>query len=248
MLLAGIIYYFNNYKIPKISKIVEMDVRKEIDASAMPKRKVAVVTGEEGITRYTELTDKIIGEKIKIIEMPEKFIVKGSISDIGEIKGKITKEELRFGEQIVSDSLSKDKKWYGEFERLKEYKVSSIVEEEVKTGNIIDVLVNYGNGDYDVVIPKIKVIKLAEAKKISDGVSKDSDKGDNTVSSTDSYNISPLNSGYTLILAVDEEQYRDMEMAKKLGAIETRLYIDENQPPSKKTFDCLSAALKLKIP
>ena len=42
---------------------------------------------------------------------------------------------------------------------------------------------------------------------------------------------------YTLVLALNEEEYRDLELAKTLGKLETRLYLDESQPASKKTFN-----------
>ncbi|MCX8130724.1 MAG: hypothetical protein N3I35_11570 [Clostridia bacterium] len=232
LLFAGLIYYYNNYKIPYASKKTEIQVRKEIDDNSLPKIKVAVVASIEGINKYTEITNKIINERIKLVDVPEKYVVKGAATQLLNIKGKIAKEDLRFGEQIILDSLSAEKKWYGEFQRLKEYEVSSIVADEVKTGNIVDIMVSYGNGDYDVVLPKVKVMRLISSKKPVDSKSSKVEEPEDTGDMQ--YRGQHLS--YTIVIAVDEEQYRDLELAKQMGKFETRLYIDENQTSSKKTF------------
>lgn len=212
ILLAGSIYYFNNIRIPKLAILIENDVRKKVDVVAMPKRKVAVIKDMEGIPKYTQLTTDIIEQKIHLVDIPVDFVVEGAAVDIDLIAGRITKEDLRFGEQVVMDSLSKEEKWFEDFDRLKEFTIHSIVAEEVKQGNIVDVNVNYGNGKYDIVVPKIKVRKL---------IKNETKEGDVK---------------YTLVFAVNEEMYRDLSLASTKGNLETRLYIDESQSPSQKTF------------
>ena len=165
MLLAGIIFYYNNVKLPKVAQAAEDKLRKEIDINAMPKTKVAVVSDKNGISKYTELTQKVLSEKVKFIEIPTMYVAQSVVTDLNFMEGKITKEDLRFGEQIAIESLSSEQKWFGEYQRLKEYTVSSIVADEVKAGNIIDLLVSYGDGTYDLVVPKLKVIKLITEKE-----------------------------------------------------------------------------------
>jgi hypothetical protein len=65
-----------------------------------------------------------------------------------------------------------------------------------------------------VVVPKTKVRKIYK-----------SESKDGTISS------------YTLIFSLDELSYRDVLLASKLGYLETRLYIDESQKASEKTFN-----------
>ncbi len=211
VILAIIIFFYDYIVIPKRVEAAETKIRMEIDENAMQKKKVAVVVGEEGISKYAELTDEIICENIKLIEMPEKYIVENSVFDMDLIRGKIPKEDLRVGEQIAWDSLSEDVKWFEDYSRLKEYKVSGIVAGILKSGNIVDVIINYDNGKYDVVVPKIKVQKLIKKE--------DEDEQ------------------HIIVLAINEEQYADLEKAKKIGYFETRIYLDENQPASEKTFD-----------
>ena len=223
VLLGGTIFYYNNIRIPGILQAKEAAVRKEVDERAMPKRTTAVVIGEEGIPKYTVMTDEIIASHIKMVEIPEKYIASGAVFDIDLIKGKISKEDLRYGEQIVLDSVSADTKWFEDDERLKEYPVSGIVAGTLQAGNIIDLIVNYDNGTYDTIVPKVKVQKLIEKEDTEE------------------------KKQHIIILAVNEEQYGDLEMAKKLGDFETRIYLDEGQPKSAKTFDRALAMQRLNL-
>lgn len=234
ILITIIFYFYNNVIIPKVRIETEKSVRIELDDKVMQKAKVAVIAEGMDIPKYTVLSEDIINSKIKLVEIPVKYTAKGAAGSLDFIRGKVTKEDLSSGEQILMDSLSIEKKWFGEYERLKEYSVGSIVAGEVKTGNIIDIVVSYGNGEYDVVVPKVKIKKLVEGTGKSEGTSSDK--------STISKPVEPKD-GYTLVIAVDEDQYRDLELAGMVGKLQTRLYIDESQPASKKSFD-YSSVLK----
>lgn len=214
LLMAGTIYYFNNIRIPGLTTRLEKEIRAKIDVAAMPKTRIAVVADKEGIPKYTQLTDEIIKAKVKIVDIPTDYVASNAAFDIDMLKNKITKEDLRFGEQIILDSLSTEQKWFGDYDRLKEFAVKSIVAEEVKPGNIVDLIVNYRNGTYDVIVPKTKVRKIYKSEG-KDGII----------------------SSYTLIFSLDELSYRDVLLASKLGYLETRLYIDESQKASAKTFN-----------
>lgn len=210
ILLAATIFYYNNVKIPGLEK----KIRQKIDVTAMPKVNVAVVKENEVISKYTQLTEEIINQKIQIVEIPVDYANKRAVSDTDLIRNKIVKEDLSSGEQILEDSLSTEEKWFGDYDRLKEYVVRTVVADEVKQGNIVDILVNYGNGTYDVVVPMTKV------RKIIKGIEKETSI--------------PV---YTLVFSVNEEANKDLQLASALGTLETRLYIDESQKPSQKTFN-----------
>ncbi len=218
IVIAGILYYYNNIAIPAVYLKTEQTLRFELDDDFMPKVSVAVVANN-GIARYTVLTADIVDSCVNIVEIPVKYTATNAASQKSQLINKITKEDLRPGEQIILDSLSVEEKWFNEYDRLKEYEVESIVSGELKSGNIIDIIVNYGNGDYDVVVPKVKVQKFIEG----------------SFTHGNSQGTAPYKS-HNLILSVDEIQYKDLEIAQKLGKLETRLYIDESQPASPKTF------------
>lgn len=232
VMLSAVAFTYNTIILPKAVEDAQNRLKLQIDENSMPKVKAAVITAASPIAKYTVLTDAVIQSSVKIIEMPEKYAAANHIKDIGSMRGKICKEDLRPGEQIVMDSLSSEEKWFSEQQRLKEYTISGIVAGEVKTGNIVDILVNYNNGTYDVVVPKIKVYRMLDAVR-------------NDVQKAEQAQAARQQTQYTLIFAVDEQQYADMELASKLGKLETRLYIDESQPPSVRTFDGTGAkALK----
>lgn len=212
-ILSAIFYYYENFRIPNIVIKTSHQIRGEIDINAMPKELVAVVIDPEGIPKYTEITQEIIDQKIIMTEIPIKFIPHGVVNSIEAIRGKITKEELRYGEQLVMDNFSKEEKWFNELERLKEFAIMSTVANELKSGNIIDILVIYGNGDYDVVVSKVKIKKLVEGKS-----------EDNP------------NSNAQIVIPVDEDQLRNLIAADQLGDFDVRIYLDESQQASNETF------------
>lgn len=222
---SALLFLYYNILLPNAVQKAEAKVRRELDENAMPRVKVAVIDEKSRIAKYTELTDALISQKVRIVDMPVRYAAAGVLGDISLLRGKITREDLEGGEQILAESLTTDKKWFGDEERLREFPLGSIVAGEVKDGNIIDITVNYGDGTYDVVVPKIKVRKL-----ISHAASADNSAG---------------GSSYTVVVAVDEVQYRDLMLATEAGQLESRLYLDESQPPSTKTFAYSSVRQKL---
>lgn len=224
IILSGIFYYYENYRIPNVITNTTQEIKKEIDINAMPKKLVAVVTDPQGIAKYTEITQEIIDQKIIMTEIPIKFIPNGAVNNIQDILGKITKEELRLGEQLIIDNFSKEEKWFDDFERLKEFSIISTVANELKSGNIVDILVVYGNGDYDVVVSKVKIKNLVEGK-IEDN--------------SDIY--------AQIVIPVNETQIRNLIAADKLGDLTVRIYLDESQKASKETFNYEKAKQQLRF-
>jgi hypothetical protein len=245
LVIAGILFTYNSIVIPKVKQQTEEQIRMQFDDSVMPKRKVAVVEDKGGIRKYTILTDDILS-KIKLIDIPEKYAEPDTVSSFEELRNMVALEDLRYGEQISLGSINKDKKQFEDYDRMKEYPIRSIVAGEVKTGNYVDVVVSYNNGDYDVVVAKKKVLKLIETDvdPSKEQVQQEPQKN-NPIGAAPSQELNKPQTAqlkeYTMIISVNEEQYRDMELAKQIGSLETRLYFDESQPPSKTTFNYDSA-------
>lgn len=235
LLLTATTFYYGNIKLPKELRDQEERLRQEIDVNAMPVVLTAIVKDPKGIPKYTKLTEKLIEERIEWVEVPEKFALqRGARSNI-DLIGKVAMEDLRQNEQVNKSSLSDEEVWFGRYERIKEYIVKTIVAEEVEEGNLVDLIVNYGDGDYDVVLSKVKVKKLL--------------KGNVMGSDTETRESSLYRDNeYMVTFGVDEIDYRDLIAAEKLanliaekheteGYFELRLYIDNDQPPSMKTFN-----------
>jgi hypothetical protein len=242
LLLAGILFTYNKVIIPKVKQQTEAQIRMEFDDRVMPKQKVAIVDLKDGIKKYTILNDEILS-KIKLVDVPDKYANPDTVSSLEELRNMVAIEDLRYGEQISLGSISKDKKQFEDYDRMKEYPIRSIVAGEVKAGNYVDVTVSYNNGDYDVVVAKKKVLKLIETAVDPSKVQTQqqvSQKND-TIGPSSSQELNKTQTTqlkeYTVIISVNEEQYRDMELAKEIGTLETRLYFDEAQPASKTTFN-----------
>lgn len=251
LVIAGILFTYNSIVIPKVKQQTEAQIRMQFDDSMMPKRKVAVVEDKGGIRKYTILTDDILS-KIKLIDIPEKYAEPDTVSSFEELRNMVALEDLRYGEQISLGSINKDKKQFEDYDRMKEYPIRSIVAGEIKTGNYVDVVVSYNNGDYDVVVAKKKVLKLIETDvDPSKAQVQQEPQKNNTIGAAPSQELNKPQTAqlkeYTMIISVNEEQYRDMELAKQIGSLETRLYFDESQPPSKTTFNYDSAMKKSQL-
>lgn len=245
-LLSAIMLYYNNFKVPKVIRQTEDKVRLEVDVNAMPKVLVATVSDPLGIGKYTELTEELIEEKITFIEVPEPYAIIHGMPWKDDLLGKVTKQDLRYGEQISKFSLADREDWYGRYDRLKEYHIRTAVSDTVQKGNLVDVIIHYGNGDYDVVLSKVKVIDIVRGT--SSGIQPDE---------TNTWNLYKDNE-YLVTLTVDEVDYMNMKLAENMahivsmmyqnqmgtkgtlaleGYFEVRLYIDEDQPESLITFD-----------
>jgi len=108
--------------------------------------------------------------------------------------------------------------------RLKEYSVFNRVDGNVKAGNLVDIIVDYQNGDYDIVVSKIRVESISSKN-----------------------NDDLKNKEYVIVMAVNEVQFRDLFLAEKIGVLKTRLYIDDDQKASDVTFNHIVAMEKLLI-
>lgn len=218
--LTGILYYYENVRIVNALNAQEIEIRKEIDVQVMDKVSVATIKADYKVDKYTAFTEELIEKSIVMLDIPKKWAVSNYVYDKSALIGKVAKEDLGAMEQLTFDNLADEKVWFDDYDRMKEYAFQTDVAGKAKKGTIIDVTVTYGNGDYDVVIPKTKVLDIIDQ----------TDQNGNILPNRDMR--------YDIILSIkDEIDYRDMELASLLGTFRPRLYHDEAQPASEKTFD-----------
>jgi hypothetical protein len=250
------LFFYENIRIPRVRKNTEALVRQQVDIVAMPKKSVAVVVDPNGIGKYTEFTQEVIDKYIKIVEVPEAYVIGNPVLDLGKLNGKVTQDQLRKGEQIPMDILTDVDTWYGDFDRVKEYNITSTVAGELQSGNVVDLVVSYKNGDYDVVISKKKIKKIIDISKEEEAANQQAQSQPNTptqgqaTTQTVQQNTN-TSSGvkteglYKIIIDLNEAEYERMELAKFMGALEPRIYLDETQKATPITFDVRKAKLKL---
>ncbi|PHS35337.1 MAG: hypothetical protein COA82_04565 [Alkaliphilus sp.] len=224
VIIAALIYYYNNVKIPQIKELVENRVRIEIDVMAMPTKKVLVVKSEKGIAKNTKISLEIIEEHFEVLEIPIKYVARNTTANIEALVGKVSTQNLSYGQQVIADFFVDQERKHGDLHRLKEYSVFNRVDGNVKAGNLVDIIVDYQNGDYDIVVSKIRVESISSKN-----------------------NDDLKNKEYVIVMAVNEVQFRDLFLAEKIGVLKTRLYIDDDQKASDVTFNHIVAMEKLLI-
>ncbi len=240
LVIFGIILlYITGVYLPNEKNILEQKYQEDY-------RPINVLTVSENSEIYSDtlITEDLFKQgTITLKEVPIKFLQldpSGGFTvytenDKGSILNKRTLRRLSKGEFILKNALEgyeelteeqKQQKDAQEFKRRAEYILSNNIAGELRTGSLVDIIVDYQNGDYDVVLSKIKIERII-----------DTSENAQTQTSAEGQEM-PVNpsTGTLIILSLDETQYRDMELAKKLGSLRARLYNDESQVASLETF------------
>lgn len=217
--LAASGFYYQKYSIPKYISKAKAEVLIQSDISAMPKQSVLVVKEGCVIGTMTQFTPEVLQEKIEVKEIPTIFLIEGAINSTSSVENKYAKYELSAGQQITQNLLSDQKRLFTNYDRLKEFEVTNLVLSRAGKGSLVDLIINYDDGDYDVVLIKKYIVDI-----------KTNESGKNF-----------------MVFEVDEIEYRDLQLAQKLGNFEIRLYLDEDQPASAKTFRYEKAINRAKI-
>jgi hypothetical protein len=216
IIIAIVINTYESGRIPKARAEERIQVENEIDINKKPTKIVAVCI--KPIPRYSELSTELINDSIKFVEIPAHLTINNSVVKREELTGKFTVVDYEEKQQISKLSLVENKEWIQPMQRLKEVEIKGKITKELRNGNIVDLIVNYNNGDYDVVVPKVKIHNIIEDNLTDAAVANTGNK---------------LN----ILIPVDEGAYRDITLAQKIGDFEVRLYIDSEQEASAKTFN-----------
>lgn len=230
MLVIGSIYQF--VVLPSSNARVRQQTIAEVDVNAMPKVSVAVLKPEAKIAKYTMFTDEIVQKDIQVMQVPLDFAINNPMADPSLLVGKVTTVDLIGNSQISMDQLTDQTDWFGKFDRLKEYSITNTVGGQAQVGNIVDVIVDYGNGNYDVVVAKKKIVNIKPL-------------GATAPVNTTNANGQPqqaLGDNNQMVFSVDEAEFANLELAKTMGELKIRLYVDEGQEPSDVTFKASNAA------
>lgn len=170
------------------------------------------------------LINETMRTKFEILKVPKFCLIDCSTNDFSQIDGMTLRYPVSYGQQIASTMLDSVNPLQNGDERLKEFKIKSLVGETASQGNIVDIIVKYKNGEYDVVVPNIAIYSILNTENIEN-------QNKRSVYYKDEKGY------YTVLFAVNEVQYKDLEAAAQLGELETRLYVSSGQTPSDKTFD-----------
>ncbi|HAN09021.1 MAG TPA: hypothetical protein DCP90_00225 [Clostridiales bacterium] len=232
IILGIIVAYISTSYLPGKKKEIEASYAGQYAAVS-----VFMIEEDAGLYSNTTITEELFTQgTIRPVLVPTTFLPKDKTGALlvyteGEkatILKKRTNKKLVKGEFLLKKALDDNAMYPDEqqYKRRKEYTLKNNVAGEVKAGCLVDVMVNYLTGDYDVVISKIKVEKVITTAGAAVAAAPAGGAAAPAVGLGDT----------TVILAVDEMQFRDIELAEKMGQLQARVYEDEEQAPSLQTF------------
>lgn len=163
----------------------------------------------------------VLDEKTKALfiqkRMPSFCHSQNALREYSLAEGCVLSYGIAPGQQLTTDILEEPDLFDEESRRIKEFQVSNLVGEQVCTGSLVDVLVKYENGLYDIVVPAIRIYHI-----LTDDTGKEYVRDEAGM--------------YTILIGVTEEEYGDLYAAQQKGILEVRLYPDPEMEASVKTF------------
>ena len=206
MSLVAGIYTF--IVIPEV-KNKEKDLYKQkIETEMHTYISVLTYTGETPLLENTIITDAVemCFEKV---QMPLGCVTSDYVSEFEDIKGLQIEFTICKGQQLSYNNFKEFLKDADGNERLKEFSINSLVAGQAIAGRFADILLKYPDGSMSVVVPKIQIYDIK-------------DTGDKD--------------GYIAVFAVNENEHSDLIEAVKEGVLDVRIYLDDMQEPSEKTY------------
>jgi len=222
---------FDKWIIPGLLSNKESEVRLAVDINTFEKGQVAIA--DQLIDQYTMITEQNIDRLIKIESRPMIYCNSDVISYKADLIGMVISIPLESGSVIYNGMLKDSEQWFDNDHREIEISVKNLVADSVNGGNLIDVLLDYGNGLKDIVLSKVRVNKIispyVETYFLEDG----------SIKEQVTLNPAQRNEGakpFIITIYVDGNQHELVSLAEKLGAFETVKYIDDQQEPRAVTF------------
>lgn len=270
LLLIGVLFVVGVTYFATV-KVIIPQKEKQLTQQVVAQQKLKkVVVAKNQIPMGTKITDDMLDYK----DVPQSNLMDNFITSKNDVVGKTAKANIYINEQITTDRLdanaeipekNKDKFLTPEeITKEKELQPShryitidipryNFVNGSVKKGSLVDILVENGRGQYDVVLAKVTILDLKEVG--GDSSSDKSSKKDNKVEIQPKRILpaailgpdgKPLvksdlatteTEDYRITLRITEKEHRRVVLASTLGKFLTREYVSESQPKSKITFD-----------
>ena len=217
---VGLYYYYENMVIPKRVEEARNELMDEIGNEYVQRVSLWRVKENSSIPKHTIIDESIMEQNLEYVEEPLLTVPDGYIVDPSEFLGKRTLETISGKEEITSFSISEDDFMYQDFNRIETYETDDDIGGILSAGQIVDIMVNYRNGDYDVVLPKVQILDVVSNIDVTGLLKPGEDHK------------------YEIMVSVEnEEDTRDMTLAVLTGELTLRAYHDESQRASLKTFD-----------
>ncbi len=219
--LFGMAVVSGLYTFAVIPKIRADEEKKYIQALENEKSgyiPVLIYTGKTPLAEGAMITEAVEAH-FTIMQMPPFCAAADVLHTFLQAEGKQLKYTLVPGQQITQGMLQTFSEEPDQNSRLKEFRLSGLVAGNAMPGHYVDILVVYPDGSYDIVVPKIRIYDICRN------------------ASAEETGYYPDGDGlYTVLLAVNEEEYFYLTAAAGQGALDMRLYLHADQEASKRTF------------
>lgn len=177
---------------------------------------VLTYNGDTPLLSNTIITEAI-ASCFEKVNMPVGCVTSDYVSDFEDILGLQLQYPICRGQQVSFQNFKEFLKDSENNEKLKEFQICSLVAGQAMPGRFADILLRYPNGNAAVVVPKIQIYDIQRDLE-TDTFAKDK------------------NECYTIVFAVNDQEYCDLMDAQKEGILDIRIYIDETQKASTKTY------------
>lgn len=193
--------------IPAVKKEEKAYYQQKLEAEMFTYISVLTYSGDTPLLKDTIITEAV-KDCFEKVQMPAGCVTSNYVSDFEDICGLQLEYAICKGQQVSYNNFKAFLKDADGTERLKEFKIETLVAGQAQPGRYVDVLIKYPDGSYAVVVPKIQIYDIQQ----------------------DSQDI------YTMVFAVKEEEHTDLVNAIREGVLELRVYIDDMQRASEKTY------------
>jgi len=242
LIIAGVFIYVSQCYIPEQKKKYIADVESQNELTY-----VCVVKAQDGLPIGTQITEDLFKEgSMSLDPIPAKNVPRNSKDEMlvwnnkdqealkQTLLNKITANKIGEGSIVTYKDLGEGGDInVNHLEREIQLDVKNSVGDYLKTGKYVDVIVTYMNGEYDVVLSKKAVDRV-----VTTGVAQAS--VDNSTSADGTTQTTSQSSAITdavILVSVTDSEYRDIELAKRMGNLSIRLYKSPEQYASLKTFN-----------
>lgn len=203
--------------IPSVKKEEKSKYEKKLEKEIYTYMSVLTYTGETPLLENTIITDAI-ETCFEKVQMPLGCVTSDYVGNFEDICGLQLKYTICKGQQVSYRNFKDFLKDSDGSERLKEFQIKSLVAGQAMPGRFADILLKYPDGSSAVVVPKIQIYDIQSEKEEVLKSSKNEEQG------------------YIVVFAVNEEEYNDLIEAVKEGVLDLRIYVNEKQLPSQKTY------------
>ena len=214
-LIAVVAGIYTFIVIPSIKKDMQRNFDLQLSSIENSYRSVLVYCGKTPLLKGSVITE-YNKRNFEIKKIPKEAVTFNAISDFTDILGCEVEYTICKGQQVSYENFTEFLKIDEGNERLKEFKISGLVAEHAQVGSFVDMIVSYETG-YDVVVPKVQLYDIVFDQE------------------TNSYK-QDKNGMFTVVIAVNEEEYRDLMSASQIGTLDIRVYLNDEQTASEKTF------------